>query len=158
MKVDEGLDTGGILLKWETGIGPDETAPELSVRLADAGADLLMRTLAELPRIRPEPQDDAQATYAPMLKKEDGKIDWHLPAREILNRVRGFDPWPGCYGFLRGQRFQVWRAAAGNPRLPPGTLHVINKNLYAGCGLGESLELREVQLEGKKRKIGRAHV
>lgn len=151
MKIDEGFDTGDMLLKWETAIGPEETAPELSARLAAAGADLLTRTLAELPTIHPEPQDDAQATYAPILKKEDGKLDWRLSAREILNRIRGFEPWPGGYGFLRGQRFQIWRAALGTPRLPPGALRVINRNLYAGCGAGESLELREVQLEGKKR-------
>ena len=109
MRINEGLDTGDMLLKWETDIGPEENAVELGQRLAAAGADLLVRTLAELSTIRPEPQDDSQATYAPILKKEDGKIDWQLPAREILNRIRGFEPWPGGYGFLRGQRFQIWK-------------------------------------------------
>jgi methionyl-tRNA formyltransferase len=90
MRINEGLDTGDMLLKWETEIGPDENAVELGARLAEAGADLLVRTLAELAAIQPQPQDDAQATYAPILKKEDGKIDWRLPAREILNRIRGF--------------------------------------------------------------------
>ena len=99
MRINAGLDTGDMLLKWETEIGPEETAVELGERLAPAGADLLAQTLAELPSIRPEPQDDSQATYAPILKKEDGHIDWMLSAREILNRIRGFAPWPGCYGF-----------------------------------------------------------
>jgi len=151
MKINEGLDTGDMLLKWETEIGPGETAPELGARLAPAGAELLIRTLVELPSIRPEPQDNALASYAPILKKEDGRIDWNLEAREILNRIRGFDPWPGAYGFLHGQRFQIWKAAPGAVKLPPGALRVINKSLYAGCGNGESLQLLEVQLEGKKR-------
>ena len=151
MRIDEGLDTGDMLLKWETAIGPQENAVELGRRLAVAGADLLVRTLAELPAIQAQPQDDSQATYAPILKKEDGKIDWTLSAREILNRIRGFEPWPGGYGFLRGQRFQIWSAAIGDQKLPPGALRAVNRKLYAGCGGGESIELREVQLEGKKR-------
>jgi methionyl-tRNA formyltransferase len=151
MRINEGLDTGDILLKWETAIGPEESAIELGQRLAVAGADLLVRTLEELPSIRPEPQDDLQATYAPMLKKEDGKIDWTLSAREILNRIRGFEPWPGGYGFLRGQRLQIWSAAVGDQKLPLGALRVAGRKLYVGCGGGESIELREVQLEGKKR-------
>lgn len=151
MRINEGLDTGGMLLKWETEIGAEETAVELGERLAAAGANLLVRTLAELPSIEPELQDDSQASYAPILKKEDGKIGWHLPAREILNRIRGFVPWPGAYGFLHGRRFVIWKAAAGEVVLPPGALRVVNRKLYAGCGDGSSIELREVQLEGKKR-------
>lgn len=151
IRINEGLDTGGMLLKWETEIGAEETAVELGERLAAAGAVLLVRTLAELPSIEPEPQDDSQASWAPILKKEDGKIDWQLPAREILNRIRGFVPWPGAYGFLRGQRFHIWKAAAGKVALPSGALLVVNRKLYAGCGDGSSVELREVQLEGKKR-------
>jgi methionyl-tRNA formyltransferase len=151
MRINEGLDTGDILLKWETEIGAEETAPELSERLAAAGADLLVRTLAEIDTIVPQPQDDSQATLAPILKKEDGKIDWQRPPREILNRIRGFDPWPGGYGFLRGLRLQIWKAAAAEISLPPGALKVVNRKLYAGCGAGQSLELREIQLEGKKR-------
>ena len=156
MLINDGLDTGDVLLRWETEIGPDENAGELGARLAEAGADLLVRTLAELDAIRPEPQDDAQATYAPILKKEDGKIDWHLSAREILNRIRGFEPWPGGYGFLRGQRLQISKAAEGDAKAPPGALRVLNRKLYAGCGSGETIELREVQLEGKKRMTAAA--
>ena len=151
MRINEGLDTGDTLLKWETAIGSDENAVELSQRLAVAGAELLVRTLAELATIRPEPQDDSQATYAPILKKEDGKIDWQLSAQEILNRIRGFEPWPGGYGFLRGQRLQIWTAAIGEMKLSPGTLRTAHHKLYAGCGRDESIELREIQLEGKKR-------
>lgn len=146
MRIDAGMDTGDMLLKWETEIGPEETALELGERLAVAGADLLVRTLAELPRIQPQPQEDSQATYAPILKKEDGHIDWSLPPREILNRVRGFVPWPGCYGFLRGQRFHVWKARLAESKMPPGVLRAVNGRLFAG-----SIELLEVQLEGKKR-------
>jgi methionyl-tRNA formyltransferase len=151
MRIDEGLDTGDILLKWETEIGAEETAVELGERLAAAGAALLVRTLAELPSIQPEPQGDSEASYAPILKKEDGKIDWQLPAREILNRIRGFVPWPGAYGFLQGQRLVIWKAAATGVVLLPGALRVVNRKLYAGCGVGSSIELREVQVEGKKR-------
>ncbi len=150
MKIDAGLDTGDILLKWETRIGPEETAIELGQRLAVAGADLLVRTLAELDQIRPEPQDDSQASYAHILKKEDGHIDWDLPAREILNRVRGFLPWPGCYAFLRGQRLHVWKARPAGAVATPGHLRAEQRRLYAGCADG-AIELLEVQLEGKKR-------
>jgi methionyl-tRNA formyltransferase len=154
MRINEGLDTGDMLLKWETEIGAGETAVELGERLAAAGADLLVRTLAELPSIEAEPQDDSQASYAPILKKEDGKIEWTMPAREVLNRIRGFMPWPGAFGFLREQRFHIWKAdkaAVGEVELPPGALRVVNRKLYAGCGDGSSIELREVQLEGKNR-------
>jgi methionyl-tRNA formyltransferase len=156
MRINEGLDTGDMLLKWETEIGPEETAPELSARLAQAGADLAVRTMVELDRIQPQPQDDSQATFAPILKKEDGRIDWRRPAREILNRMRGFDPWPGAYTSLRGQKFQIWKAATGDVKLAAGALRSIHKKLYAGCGEGESLELREVQMEGKKRMTAAA--
>jgi methionyl-tRNA formyltransferase len=155
MKIDAGLDTGGILLKWETEIGEEETAVDLGERLAIAGAGLLVRTLAELPAIKPEPQDDSQATYAPILKKDEGRIDWRLSAREILNRIRGFQPWPGCHGFLRGQRFHVWKGARADRELPPAELRVIDRKLYAGCA-GGAIELVEVQLEGKKRMTAAA--
>ncbi|MDP8991139.1 MAG: methionyl-tRNA formyltransferase [Acidobacteriota bacterium] len=151
MRINEGLDTGDMLLRWETAIGAEENAVELAQRLAAAGAELLVRTLAELQTIRPEPQDDSQATHAPILKKEDGKIDWQLSAQEILNRIRGFEPWPGGYGFLRGQRLQIWNASIASLKLTPGTLKATHRTLYAGCGRDESIELREIQLEGKKR-------
>jgi methionyl-tRNA formyltransferase len=150
MKINEGLDTGDMLLKWETVIGEEETAAELSERLAVAGADLLARTLAELPSIKPEPQADSQATYAPILKKEDGRIEWRRSRTEILNRIRGLMPWPGCYSLLRGQTFHIWKSARADRELQPGVLGVMDRRLYAGCG-GGAIELLEVQLEGKKR-------
>ena len=151
MRIDAGLDTGDMLLRWETEIAPAETAIELGERLAVAGADLLVRTLAALPNLRPQPQDETQATYAPILGKEDGHIGWHMPARDILNRVRGFLPWPGCYTFLRGQRLHVWKArVADRAQSLQGRLQTEGRRLYAGCGDG-AIELLEVQLEGKKR-------
>jgi len=150
MRLDAGLDTGPILLKWETEIGEKETAVELSARLARAGAGVLARALADLPRLRAEPQDNSQATYAPILKKEDGHIDWSRSAREILNRIRGFQPWPGCYAFLRGRRLHVWKAQAADRIVEPRHLSARERRLYAGCADG-AVELLEVQWEGKKR-------
>jgi methionyl-tRNA formyltransferase len=155
MKIDAGLDTGAMLLKWETPIGPEETAIELGARLAPAGADLLVRTLEELASIVPEAQDNAQATLAPILKREDGHVDWSMMPEEILNRARGFQPWPGAYGFLRGQRFHIWRGTMADRRLASGALLADGKRLFAGCG-GSAMELLEVQLEGKKRMAASA--
>jgi methionyl-tRNA formyltransferase len=123
---------------------------ELGERLAVAGAELLERTLEGLDRIQPEPQDDSQSTYAPILKKEDGHVDWTRPRREILNRIRGLMPWPGCYGFLRGARLHVWKAREADAELAPAVLQVERRRLLAGCGDG-SIEILEMQLEGKKR-------
>jgi len=150
MKINAGLDTGDMLLKWETEIGPEETSVELGARLADAGAELLIDTLTRLDTIEPQPQDHSQATWAPVIKKEDGRIDWSMSAREIVNRMRGFTPWPGCYGFLRGQRLHVWNAAVSDRVIPAAALRLEGKKLFAGCGDG-SLELLEVQMEGRKR-------
>jgi methionyl-tRNA formyltransferase len=155
MKIDAGLDTGDMLLKWETEIGPDETAVKLGARLAVAGADLLVKTLDELDTIEPEKQDHAQASYAPILKKEDGRIDWSMSAEEIVNRMRGFEPWPGCYGSLRGQRFHIWKAKQAEGLFHQGHLQILGTKLYAGCK-GGAIELLEVQLEGKKRMTAAA--
>ncbi len=112
MQINAGLDTGDILLQAETAIGPEENAVELGERLAPLGADLLVETLARLARgaIQPRKQDDALATYAPILKKEDGKIDWSAPATVIHNQVRGLLPWPGAHTRFRGQSLHIWRA------------------------------------------------
>jgi len=157
MRIDAGLDTGDMLLKAETEIGPDETAIELGRRLASMGADLLVQTLSRLDSILPEKQDPAQATYAPILKKEDGLIDWTQPAQPIHNRVRGLQPWPGAYTTLRGQTLNIWKSGAkSGAGLPacaqgttPGAIHSI-KPLLIACGSG-LLELQEVQIEGRKR-------
>jgi methionyl-tRNA formyltransferase len=155
MRIDAGLDTGEILLQWETPIGPDETAPELSARLAEAGADLLVRTLADLcaGAIQPRPQDDSQATWAPILKKEDGRIDWTHPAQQIHDLIRGFQPWPGAHTSLRGQSLHLWRSQLvpeEYKNLPPGAL-LQTHGVYVVAGDGAVLELLEVQLEGRKK-------
>ncbi len=155
MRIDEGLDTGDILLAEETPIGDEETAPALGERLAAIGARLLAPTLDGLDRgtLTPRPQDPALATLAPILKKEDGRIDWTRPAREIRDRLRGFDPWPGAYTTFRGQMLNVARArvAEESPALAPGTLLTAKHRLLAAAGGGTALELLEVQLEGRKR-------
>src|SRR5579871_165070 len=112
MRIDAGLDTGDMLLKAQTEIGPDEDAMQLGRRLAVMGADLLVETLAGLAagRIVPEKQDSSQASYAPLLKKEDGRIDWSHSAAAIHNRVRGLQPWPGAYTVFRGQQLHVWQS------------------------------------------------
>ncbi|MGH9663059.1 MAG: methionyl-tRNA formyltransferase [Bryobacteraceae bacterium] len=159
MRIDAGLDTGQMLLRWETAIGAEETAVELGPRLAIAGARLLLETLTglEAGAIVPEPQASAKATYAPILKKEDGHIDWRLSAAEIFNRARGFQPWPGCYTEMRGQRLHIWRATpAGGWAAAPGLLRARGRALQVACGDGTALELREVQLEGRKRISGEA--
>jgi methionyl-tRNA formyltransferase len=110
MRIDAGLDTGDMLLKAETEIGPEETALELGARLAAMGAALLIETLERIETIAPHKQDAAQATYAPLLKKENGLIDWRQPAQAIHNRVRGFQPWPGAYTRFRGQQLHIWKS------------------------------------------------
>ncbi len=159
MRIDAGLDTGDIVDTWETPVDPDETAPELSVRLAEAGADLLVRTLAALSAgtARPRPQNSARATLAPILKKEDGLIRWQSPARQIHDLIRGFQPWPGAHTSFRGQSLHLWRSRLVPPdlyperrSLPPGAL-IHEEGVFAIGGDGASLELLEVQLEGRKR-------
>jgi methionyl-tRNA formyltransferase len=151
MRIDAGLDTGDMLLKEATAIGPDENAVELSARLAVMGADLLIRTLRLLESIPGEKQDPTLASYAPILKKEDGLIDWLAPAENISNRIRGFQPWPGCFTFFRGKRLGIWKARAMSGSLKPGEM----RGDAVGCGDG-LLQLIEVQPEGKKRMSAEA--
>jgi methionyl-tRNA formyltransferase len=151
MRIDAGLDTGDILLKWETEVGPEENALELGQRLAIAGAQLLVRTLCENPT--PVKQNSSVATLAPILKKEDGLIDWTWPAEKIVNRTRGFLPWPGAYTFFRDQGFHIWKArvAAEPGSGHPGRLRPLKKRLLIDCGEETALEAIEVQIEGRKR-------
>jgi methionyl-tRNA formyltransferase len=155
MRIDAGLDTGDMLLRWETEIGAGETALELGQRMSIAGADLLVETLVGLENgaVRAEPQDNSIATLAPILKKEDGVIDWNWTAEKVSNRARGFLPWPGAYSFFRGQLFHVWKARiAEEPGVgDPGWLMPQKKRLLVTCGDGTALELLEVQVEGRKR-------
>jgi methionyl-tRNA formyltransferase len=157
MRIDAGLDTGDMLLKAETDIGPGENAVELGQRLAVMGADLLVETLAGLAdgRIAAEKQDNAQATYAPLLKKEDGRIDWTRDAHAIHNQVRGLQPWPGASTAFRGQALHIWKSRLWNgtapPSASPGTLAGLKPPVVT-CGTG-ALELVEVQLEGRTRML-----
>ena len=157
MKIDAGLDTGDMLRKAETSIGADETAPELSERLAAMGAELLIETLEMVERgqIVPEPQDDSASSLAPILKKEDGAIDWSLTASVIYNRFRGFMPWPGATTALRGAGLKILAARVSSETdLGPGRLAIRGRRLLAGCGGGTALELIDVQPEGRKRISG----
>jgi methionyl-tRNA formyltransferase len=157
MQIDKGMDTGPTLLRREVTIGPDETAPELAARLSTIGADLVAESLLQFARgeISPSPQDSQDATYAPILKREDGRIDWSLPAPQIYNRMRGFTPWPGSYSSFRGQTCNIW----GRPETPsptgapsaPGEIFPAAKEMYAMCGDETCLKLESIQLEGRKK-------
>jgi methionyl-tRNA formyltransferase len=153
MKIDAGLDTGDILLQQEILIAPNDTAETLATKLAAIGADLMVETLGGLQAntIHPREQNETQATLAPILKKEDGLIDFSRPAPEILNRLRAFQPWPGAYSKFRGKTLQIWKATAQNRRLPLSELKVEDDRLLVGCGRETAIELLELQLEGKKR-------
>lgn len=159
MQIDAGLDTGDMLLAQLVGIEPDETAPELSSRLAPIGAELLLTTIRQIEEgtIFPQKQNDEEATLAPILKKVDGLIEWSRRAQQIYNRLRGFTPWPGAYTELRGGQLLILRARpAGESTLAPGQIQVEKKRLFAGCGEGTRLELLELQLAGKSRVTAEA--
>jgi methionyl-tRNA formyltransferase len=155
MRIDAGLDTGDILLQLEVPISSDDTAETLAPRLAVVGADLMVETLVGLEgdQIHAVPQDHARATLAPILKKEDGRIEFERTAIEIFNRMRGFQPWPGAYTVFRGKTVQVHRAlpAEHAGRLAPGELAAEGTRLLVGCGSDTALELQELQVEGKRR-------
>ena len=159
MQINAGLDTGDILLERDTEIGGEETALELGGRLAGMGAALLVETLDQLARgtITPEKQDEAHASYAPILKKEDGAISWAQPAGSIHNLARGLLPWPGAYTHFRGQLLHVWRATVepGVTALAPGRV-LPGAGFRVACGNGSILQLLEVQLEGRKRMTAEA--
>jgi len=156
MNIDAGLDTGPMLLRFETEIGPDETAPELYARLSEAGAPLVAETLrglhsGTLPAL---PQDNSQASFAPPLKKEEGRINWSLTAQQIYNRIRGLQPWPGTFSSFRGKNCAIW----GRPLLMPsatvglaGEILKADSNVVVSCGSATALRLEFVQLEGRKR-------
>jgi methionyl-tRNA formyltransferase len=153
MQINAGLDTGDMLLKAETKIGPDENAMELGARLATLGADLLVETLDRLAAgtIVPVKQDSAQATYAPILKKEDGRIDWSHAAQAVHNHVRGLQPWPGAYTQFRGQTLHIWKSRIWDQGFHPAAGAILSvKPLLVNCRSG-AIELIEVQLEGRKR-------
>ena len=159
MRIDAGLDTGDILLQKELPIASEDTAETIAPRLAAVGADLMVDTLLglETGAVSARPQDHAQATLAPILKKEDGRIDFHRPAIEIWNRLRGFQPWPGAYTTFRGKNLQVWVAKPVTADVPAATVGP-GEPVLAGCSRGTALELIEVQVEGKKRMSARDFV
>lgn len=157
MLIDPGMDTGDILLQREVEVEAGDTTETLSARLSALGANLMVETLRGLERgeITPQPQDHSQATLAPMLKKEHGRIDWSLAAQEIAWRVRGLRPWPGAYTTFRGKMAHIWAAATaimvGPVSSEPGALLAEAGKLLVACGAGTFLEVRELQLEGRKR-------
>jgi methionyl-tRNA formyltransferase len=154
MYMDVGLDTGDMLVKKALTIGAEETAGELHDRLAALGREAMEETLRQLcaGTLQREVQDDAQSSYAPMMKKEDGRIDWSRSAPEIHNQVRGLDPWPGAYTSLDGELLKLARTAPQNhSAAPPGTVISADRTgVRIACGSG-SLLVRELQLAGRKR-------
>jgi methionyl-tRNA formyltransferase len=153
MRINAGLDTGDILLQKEIPINPRDTAETLAPTLAAIGAVLMIETLRGLQAgsIRPRPQDDGNATLAPIIKKEDGRIDFRQTAEQICNRLRGFQPWPGAFTIFRGRNLHVWDAGVSRRSLLPAELLVEGDRLFVGCAEGAALELFEMQLEGKRR-------
>jgi methionyl-tRNA formyltransferase len=155
MRIDEGLDTGDMLLQDEMAIPAAMTAEELFPLLAEMGAPLMVETLAGLEQgtIAPQKQDDAQATLAPILTREDGRVDFARSAAEIYNRWRGFQPWPGAWTMLGGKKLTLHRMqlAEREERAESGTVRVHAGRLFFACGDGGWLEITELQLEGKKR-------
>jgi methionyl-tRNA formyltransferase len=155
MFIEPTLDTGPILLQSETEIGVTETAPELMDRLAEIGASLLGETLARLDDLTPRPQHDRDATFAPMLEKEDGFIKWSHSAVEIERRVRGFQPWPLAYTTFNSKGLTIWRAEpveSPAPNATPGEVIVAHgDDLLVSCGEETALRLIEVQPEARKR-------
>ena len=163
MLTDAGMDTGAMLLRAETPIGELETAGELTQRLSEIGAKLLIETLARYPEgdLKPTPQDESKASYQPMLKKEMGRIDWTKPAREIACQVRGLNPWPCAYADLAGARLKIYLArpveARGEAAPGEGARSSAKEGLFVGCGEGW-LEILELQAPGGKRMSAKSYL
>lgn len=155
MRIDAGMDTGEMLLQSELPIAPGETTPELAARLATLSASLMVETLRGLRdgAIHPKPQDHANASLAPLLKKQDGRIDWNLPAQTIYNRMRGFTPWPGSSAVFRGAPCQLRGhpvSKVSTPALAPGEISLRSGELLVGCGEETILRVSRVKVEGRK--------
>ncbi|MBX7063016.1 MAG: methionyl-tRNA formyltransferase [Pyrinomonadaceae bacterium] len=158
MKMDEGLDTGDILLQGETQIAPSETAIELMERLAELGAELLAETLDRLDEISPKMQAHELATHAPILARSDGEIDWNLTAKEIADRVRGFQPFPGSFTSFRGEKLTIWAAGSSSnvSKFEPGDILEVERDaIIVGCGDATALRITELQQQGRKRLSAR---
>jgi methionyl-tRNA formyltransferase len=155
MRIDAGMDTGEMLLQEELPIAPKETAPEVATRLSEAGAPLMAKTLHRLRdgSLTGRAQSHAEASLAPMLKREDGLIDWTQPTQTIFNRMRGFAPWPGTFTEFRGQACHLWGEPVSNEvsDASPGTLLQRKGGLRVVCGQGSVLQLSSVKLEGRKQ-------
>ncbi len=170
MRIDAGMDTGNMLLQTEMAIGPRETTPELAARMAEAGAPLMVNTLKGVAAgtLAPRPQDHTQATYAPLLKKEDGRIDWSRPASEVYNRMRGFTPWPGAYTTFRERTCQVLAEPVSNEQQEPasqqstpatmkvqpsplGTIRLSAAGVFVSCGGATELRVLSVKRDGGKK-------
>ncbi len=154
MRLDQGLDTGATLLQRSLSIEPDQTAEQLFPLLAESGANLMRQTLEglEAGTIQPIPQDNAGASLAPILEREDALVDFTRSAAEIYNRWRGFQPWPGAYTLFRGRKLTLHRLIpAGSTAAAPGEMTVEGGRLFVAAGSSTRLELLEVQMEGKKR-------
>jgi methionyl-tRNA formyltransferase len=158
MFIEQRLDSGPILLRRHVFVGDRETAPELMTRLSLEGADLLGETLDRLDEITPLAQHDEDATYAPVLKKEDGRIDWSHSAEAIERRVRGLQPWPNAYTNFRGQHFIIWNAepqTISEAGQPGQIAKAEGDSLIVNCGGGSALQLLEMQPQGKRRMSAR---
>jgi len=156
MQMDEGLDTGDVLLEQRTPIQPNETTAQLSERLMQMGAKLAVETIAQLDQISPRPQDHPLATHAPLLTKATGRIQWNLPAEEIHNLVRGLNPWPIAHTTFRGQPLKIHETnivIGDENTAPPGTITQTKKHLLVSTGT-VSLDLVKVQMAGKKAQPG----
>jgi methionyl-tRNA formyltransferase len=155
MFIEEELDSGPILLQRETTIGETETTPELMQRLAGIGADLLGETLAQLETITPRPQRDRDATFAPLLRKSDGLVNWSNQGIAVERCVRGFQPWPNAYTHCNSQRLIIWKAVVSEPSLtgaqPGEVIAAHGDDLIVKCGAETTLRLIEVQPEGRRR-------
>ncbi len=153
------LDTGPILLQSKTKIGEQETAPELMQRLSEIGAELLSETLTRLDDLTPRPQHDADATFAPVLQKEDGLIDWSHSAFDIERRIRGFQPWPNAYTHFNSKSLILWEAQPSvsvTKGISNGEVIVaLRDELVVQCGRQTALRILEVQPEARKRMAAR---
>jgi methionyl-tRNA formyltransferase len=162
MKIVQELDAGPILLQRVTQIEADDTAPQLLSRLAGIGSDLIGETLRNLDRIEPKDQLDSEATFAPILQREDGLIDWSIDAYAIARRVRGFQPWPRAYTTFGSHRLAIWESAPEwieQLRFTPGQVIDAGRNrLLVACGDGTALRLLEVQLQDSRRMSARDFV
>ena len=162
MLLNEGLDTGDILLQKEMAIRPEDTAVTYAPRLAELGADMIVETLRGLEdkTISPVPQNHAQATLAPILKKEDGLVDFNRTAVEINSRLRGFQPWPGAYTQFRGKSLKLIAARTEDAlaNLESGEMRIGDEKLFVGCGARTVLELLQLQPEGKKIMAAREFI